>query len=627
MRRLFAMTTCALVVANGVRLRGRLKGLARADESNDPVDGAHAFLVAAGVGLPEDARRAASARARRHGLDVLDLVPADLPPERVLDLARLVDTSRYRANRFAPGRGAGQALLVAREILARANVEERDDYSELELARLTHRLKQYAPSTTDLAVMPGLTAAPGGGVAERVQLRLAAYHHPYQSMAVLPVARTAAVAASCLASPAWGLAALAATTAQPAAIAAGRFSPAAGDMIALSARRLVGWPAFAVLAARATAQKAVRARREGREGAVADSEERRRRALYQGEIATGVARMLDERRESCPWCGSVALVPRAETADITLRKPGRFRYDQCQDCQHVFLNPRLAPAGLDFYYRDFYDGLQTEQIEGMFAASDLGYRARAKLLPSEARPTSWLDVGAGYGHFCLVAAGLLPDVTFDAVDMGHGIDEAERRGWVGRAYRKMFPDLVDEIAGRYDVISMFHYLEHTPDPRAELDTAAEALPAGGHLIIEVPHAQGPSFRLFRGFWVGLCPPQHLHLISPDELVRALAERGLRTVKIEFGPAHMFGDAVGAVFYLTQKLQPNPTLPWLPYEATAWRRTRRLAAQTVAAPLFPLAAVVDAVMLPFLLTGRRSNVYRVVARKEPVIRPAPRGEAA
>ncbi|OHV34790.1 MULTISPECIES: class I SAM-dependent methyltransferase [Pseudofrankia] len=636
MRRLFAMTTCALVLANGARLRGRLKGLARAADSADPVDGAHVFLIAAGVRLSEGARRAASAHALRHGLEVLDLVPADLAPELVLDLARLVDTSRYRANRFVPGRGANQALLVDREILARAGVEERDDYRAPDLARLTRRLKQYAPSTTDLAIVPGLTAARGGGAtgvtgaggvtgaAERVRLRVDACQHPYQSMAFLPLARTAAVAASCLASPAWGLAALAATAAQPAAVAAGRFSPAVGNPVAISARRLAGWPVFAAQAARATAQEAARARREL---AVPDPEKRRRRALYQEEITAGVAEMLEERRESCPWCGSAALAARVQTVDITLRKPGRFRYDQCRACGHVFLNPRLAPAGLDFYYRDFYDGLQAEKIEGMFAASDLGYRARAKLLPSAAKPTSWLDVGAGYGHFCLVAAGLLPGVTFDAVDMGHGIDEAERRGWVGHAYRKMFPDLVDDITGRYDVISMFHYLEHTPDPRAELDTAATALPAGGHLIIEVPHAQGLSFRLFRGFWVGLCPPQHLHLIPPDELVKALAERGLRVLKTEFGPAHMFGDAVGAVFYLAQKLQPDPTLPWLPYEATGWRRTRRLAAQAVTVPLYPLAAAVDAMMLPLLLTGRRSNVYRVVARKETAARPAARGEAA
>jgi 2-polyprenyl-3-methyl-5-hydroxy-6-metoxy-1,4-benzoquinol methylase len=300
---------------------------------------------------------------------------------------------------------------------------------------------------------------------------------------------------------------------------------------------------------------------------------------------------------------------------MTLRKPGRFRYDECGACAHIFLNPCLSPAGLDFYYRDFYDGLNASQAEGMFAASDHGYRARAQVLPADAKPTHWLDVGGGHGHFCLAAASLLPDVTFDAVDQGDGIAEAKRRGWVRRAYRQMFPDLGSEIAGQYDVISMFHYLEHTLDPRRELDAAAAALPTAGHLVIEVPHAHGPSFSLFGGFWVGLCPPQHLHLISPDELVRALAERGLRTVKVEFANAHLFGDTAGAVFYLTQKLQPDPTLPWRPYEATAWRRARRVGALAATAPLFPLAALVDALMLPYLLTGRRANVYRVVARKE------------
>jgi hypothetical protein len=57
------------------------------------------------------------------------------------------------------------------------------------------------------------------------------------------------------------------------------------------------------------------------------------------------------------------------------------------------------------------------------------------------------------------------------------------------------------------------------------------------------------------------------------------------------------------------------LPWLPYEATAWRRARRIGALAATAPMFPLAAVVDALMLPYLLSGRRANVYRVVARKD------------
>ena len=33
-----------------------------------------------------------------------------------------------------------------------------------------------------------------------------------------------------------------------------------------------------------------------------------------------------------------------------------FTLEQCGDCGHVFQNPRLTPEGLEFYYRDFYDG-------------------------------------------------------------------------------------------------------------------------------------------------------------------------------------------------------------------------------------------------------------------------------
>jgi hypothetical protein len=39
------------------------------------------------------------------------------------------------------------------------------------------------------------------------------------------------------------------------------------------------------------------------------------------------------------------------------------------------------------------------------------------------------------------------------------------------------------------------------------------------------------------------------------------------------------------------------------------------ALTATAPLYPLALVADGLMLPFLMTGRRANAYRIVARKD------------
>ena len=81
------------------------------------------------------------------------------------------------------------------------------------------------------------------------------------------------------------------------------------------------------------------------------------RPYYQAELADGVERFLEPRRNTCPWCGSEDLSVRLRTGDLIQRKPGRFTLEQCGACGHIFQNPRLTPAGLDFYYRDFYDGL------------------------------------------------------------------------------------------------------------------------------------------------------------------------------------------------------------------------------------------------------------------------------
>ena len=600
--RWFALATCAAVVANSVRLRLRVRALPVADQPGSPGPPGppvHAFLATRGVGLPDEARRAASAHAARVGAEVLDLVPADLPPERFLDLARAVHTGKYRNNRFAPGRGAAQALCVDRDVLTRAGVKEREDFLPTELAAVTRRLKRYAPSTSDLAVVPGLTASSGDGAAERVRVRSAGIGRLHRPTFALPAVRTGALVLACLADPRWGAAAVAACAAQPLLVSAGRVTPGSRAHLTAPARRLAAWPAHLLAPARRTAPS---------------PEDDQRRARYQADIAAGVERFLQPRRDDCPWCGSTQLVFRAKTVDVELRKPGRFRYDQCRGCDHVFQNPALNSDGLEFYYRDVYDGLMGEFAEERFGASDLGYRARARMLPSSVKPRRWLDVGGGHGHFCLAASAMLPDVVFDAVDMGDGIEEAHRRGWVHDIYRSMFPDVADEITGQYDVISMFHYLEHTADPRRELDAAAQALPAGGHLLIEVPNPQAPSFSLFRGMWVGLASGQHLHMFAPDTLGQALADRGLRVVRTQFGSSHLPGDAMGAVLLLTQRLQPEPDLPWLPYGPTPWRRARRLAAVAVTAPLFPLATVVDALMMPYMVTGRRANTYRIVAQK-------------
>ncbi|KPC61605.1 hypothetical protein [Streptomyces chattanoogensis] len=107
----------------------------------------------------------------------------------------------------------------------------------------------------------------------------------------------------------------------------------------------------------------------------------------------GGERFLEPRREDCPWCGSVGLRVLLRTGDRFQGKPGRFVLDECRGCGHIFQNPRLTPAGLDFSYRDFYDGYGESLGDFNFRQMTACYRGRVRLCEGQGiAPRRWLDV-------------------------------------------------------------------------------------------------------------------------------------------------------------------------------------------------------------------------------------------
>jgi SAM-dependent methyltransferase len=305
------------------------------------------------------------------------------------------------------------------------------------------------------------------------------------------------------------------------------------------------------------------------------------------------------------------------TPDLAVGKPGKFTLERCHGCGHVFQNPRLSLEGLSFYYRDVYDGVGAADAEGVFSSGIDSYLGRARMLKPFTTPKAWLDVGAGHAHFCAVASEVWPATVFDGLDQGAEIKDAEQRGWISTAYRGEFRDMADTLAGRYDVISMHHYLEHTRDPLAEIDTAARVLPPGGYLLIELPDPQFPLAPLFGPYWMPWFQPQHQHMMPLGNLLTAMATLGLQPVAVERGPAHQVNDFVIASALLLSRLAPFRTTPWSPRPGLG-TRARQAVVWTAGVPLIMLAALLDrAVAVPVARFADRANVYRVLARRQDI----------
>ncbi|GAA0394044.1 class I SAM-dependent methyltransferase [Streptomyces luteireticuli] len=340
------------------------------------------------------------------------------------------------------------------------------------------------------------------------------------------------------------------------------------------------------------------------------------RPLYQRDLASGTERFFGPRRTDCPWCASDRLRERLRTPDLLQHKPGTFVIDRCLACGHHFQNPQLNQDGLEFYYRDCYDGLGREAAENLLGTSRSRRRHRvaAESLRPFVDPERWLDVGTGYGHFPEAARQVFPKTVFHGLDQGEGVAFAEAEGRVEKALRGLFTDVAPSLAGQYDVVSMHHYLEHTPDPRAQLKAAHTALAPGGLLQVEVPDPGSAYSWMLGRWWVPWFQPQHLHLMPLRNLRQALEDSGFAMMEVDRRAAHRPMDLAGAVVLLFSRLMPRDDAPWRPRPPSPAARHLR---KFLRASGLPVAAAAYGIDLCFAPAARRtgfSNAYRILARR-------------
>jgi hypothetical protein len=160
---------------------------------------------------------------------------------------------------------------------------------------------------------------------------------------------------------------------------------------------------------------------------------------------------------------------------------------------------------------------------------------------------------------------------------------------------------------------MFHYLEHTTEPRAELRASFKVLRPGGYLLIEVPNPECPLGRWLGKFWISWLQPQHLHLITLPAMERALVEAGFEPVKTEVAGAHIAADFVMAGWMLRRWAGGWPRLPWRP-APTMIGRVRYGVVSALWVPSLAFSILMDKLTAAVFRKAGISNAYRIAARK-------------
>lgn len=229
----------------------------------------------------------------------------------------------------------------------------------------------------------------------------------------------------------------------------------------------------------------------------------------------------------CPVCEYPDAVIQYELGDRFFRTtPDRFVLFLCESCGLTFQDARIQ-ARLSEFYPDAYWSKPT----GGWSRLETGYRDwilrhdhlefLQKVVPNP-KNCSLLDIGCGGGLFVKLVRSLgCQALGLDNAALP-GVSE-EDRGFIRIG---SIDDLIGEGA-QFDVVTMFHTLEHVPDPFPFMKKVRQLIRKPGGLIVQVPNRSSFQARLFGKRWYGLDCPRHVCNYSQYALLHLLGRAGFR----------------------------------------------------------------------------------------------------
>ena len=282
-------------------------------------------------------------------------------------------------------------------------------------------------------------------------------------------------------------------------------------------------------------------------------------------VALSISEIVD-----CYSCGSTRNREFILAQDDLTGKPGTFRFVTCQDCGLVYQNPRITIDHIKPYYDDEYIahrkktdwGRLTWFYNRVMDRHDIEKDHIVRRYLRLDAKSEVLDVGCAVGTFLQKMRKLYgARVTgVDFKDLSSHPSLAGVEFHCGLFYEQQI------AAGRFDLITMWHFLEHDYDPPRTLHTAKRLLKPEGRLVIEVPRLDSVTFRLYRERWPGLQAPQHTVLFAKRTLLQLVEKSGLEVVDyLPYGafPPYFYVFA-GAAFKVLKGRGLNLSKAILPY---------------------------------------------------------------
>ncbi|WP_299212932.1 class I SAM-dependent methyltransferase [uncultured Aquimarina sp.] len=206
----------------------------------------------------------------------------------------------------------------------------------------------------------------------------------------------------------------------------------------------------------------------------------------------------------------------------------RFKLYKDRDHDMLVTTPKPDENSLGKYYEseDYIshtDAKRTVFEKTYHLVKKYSLNKKVKLISKLHKGTgTLLDIGAGTGDFLIEAnkknwqvVGVEPNKQARVL--------AEEKGII------LQPNTANLLSDCFDVITMWHVLEHVPDLPVQIKELKRLLKPGGHLIIAVPNFKSYDAHYYKSFWAAYDVPRHLWHFSKNSM-KTLFEKERMTLE-------------------------------------------------------------------------------------------------
>jgi 2-polyprenyl-3-methyl-5-hydroxy-6-metoxy-1,4-benzoquinol methylase len=233
----------------------------------------------------------------------------------------------------------------------------------------------------------------------------------------------------------------------------------------------------------------------------------------------------------CPVCESNSLSIALSAKDYFFTQE-TFQIMKCNSCEFLFTNPRPNSAELNRYYQtdEYLSHATTKKTVLSVIYSilrNVSIKRKYSLISKIKFKGKILDIGCGTGE----VLNYFNRKGWETL----GIEPAENpRNFAVTNYGLSVFDeshLKNLQTASFDIITMWHVLEHVSDLNERISQVKRILKNDGTLIIAVPNSKSWDAGHYKNFWAAWDLPRHLYHFSTISMTNLMNKHSLSIEKI------------------------------------------------------------------------------------------------